>query len=796
LSKVFGPDVTNGNSLTQETDLSYSTTDDLKTVTQGVQARNYTYDDLGRLLTAKIPETNQVATSYAYNGFNLVSQRTDARGVITTYSYDNLNRISQISYNVGTTGVPATPTVTMTYDEGGAAANSLGHLTTLTDGTGTEKYVYNNLGLMTQLTKTVNGTQYPLVYAYNLSGELTSLTYPSGRVVQDNYDAIGRLCAVGSSGATCTPGANYLSGFAYNTASQVTGFNYGNGVAATFTYSADRLQMQALSYAKGSQTLASLNYWYKTDATNCPNASAGNNGQIQCITDNVDSGRGVTYTYDSLYRLSTAITNGSTAYPKWGLSWSYDRYGNRNAQSIISGCVAPMTCPTSSVTVDTTTNRISGSPYAHDFNGNMTNDGANTLSYDGENHAVTAAGSTYAYDGNGLRVRKCAPNCTSPISSTTYIFSGTKVIAEYDNGTVVSAPSREYVYAGAVLLAKFEGGATMYYHADHLSNRVLSDASGNVVGQRGHFPYGETWYESGTTTKLQFTSYERDSETGNDFAMARYGVNRLGRFSSLDPVGGSGKFPQSLGHYSYVQSDPINARDPSGKLMAGLYIRMSGGSVGDTGCEIDGLDSSCSDAHKLLDAGFAEQCPNNVCNYLNKDNKWIQFRAYADGSSGYVPFDSPAGYSVHDIANARAAVKEAEAAAQGTPIDPGSLSGRGKEVYDHLIALGVSPGNITIYQGGTQSFTAVLNDEGFDQLQNAQVDSNFGDAFLHYPYTDGGRDNNNQNSLHFVWFDENLTDYMGGSGVYMQFHLDSSNPYAGGFWQHWGCDVFHITCHH
>src|SRR5882672_9511314 len=499
LSKVFEPDVTNGNSLTQETDLSYSTTDDLKTVTQGVQARNYTYDDLGRLLTAKIPETNQVATSYAYNGFNLVSQRTDARGVITTYSYDNLNRISQISYNVGTTGVPATPTVTMTYDEGGAAANSLGHLTTLTDGTGTEKYVYNNLGLMTQLTKTVNGTQYPLVYAYNLSGELTSLTYPSGRVVQDNYDAIGRLCAVGSSGATCTPGANYLSGFAYNTASQVTGFNYGNGVAATLTYSADRLQMQALSYAKGSQTLASLNYWYKTDATNCPNASAGNNGQIQCITDNVDSGRGVTYTYDSLYRLSTAITNGSTAYPKWGLSWSYDRYGNRNAQSIISGCVAPMTCPTSSVTVDTTTNRISGSPYAHDFNGNMTNDGANTLSYDGENHAVTAAGSTYAYDGNGLRVRKCAPNCTSPISSTTYIFSGTKVIAEYDNGTVVSAPSREYVYAGAVLLAKFEGGATMYYHADHLSNRVLSDASGNVVGQRGHFPYGETWYESGTT---------------------------------------------------------------------------------------------------------------------------------------------------------------------------------------------------------------------------------------------------------------------------------------------------------
>ena len=61
--------------------------------------------------------------------------------------------------------------------------------------------------------------------------------------------------------------------------------------------------------------------------------------------------------YHSLYRLSTAVTNGSTNYPKWGLSWNYDRYGNRNAQSVISGCVAPMTCPTNSVAIDGTTNR-------------------------------------------------------------------------------------------------------------------------------------------------------------------------------------------------------------------------------------------------------------------------------------------------------------------------------------------------------------------------------------------------------------------------------------------------------
>jgi RHS repeat-associated protein len=567
LSKVFEPDVANGNSLTQETDLSYSATGDLRTVTQGLQTRNYTYDDMGRLLTAKTPETNQVAATYAYNSFNLVSQRTDARGVVTTYSYDNLNRLTQVSYNVGTTGVPATPTVTMTYDEGGSAANAQGRLTTLTDGTGTEQYTYNNLGLMTQLTKTVGGTQYPMGYAYNLAGELTSLTYPSARIVQENYDAIGRLCAVGSSGATCATGTNYVSGLSYNTAQQVTGFSYGNGVAATVAYSPDRLQMQALSYAKGPQTLASWNYWYKTDATNCPGAPAGNNGQTQCITDNVDSGRSVAYAYDALYRLSSAVTNGSASSPQWGLSWTYDRYGNRTAQSIASGCTAPMSCPTNSVTVDAATNRISGSPYAYDLNGNMTNDGANALTYDAENHAVAAAGWNYVYDGNGLRVRKCAPNCASPTSSTLYIFSGSKVIAEYDNGAAVGSPSREYVYAGASLVAKFEGGATTYFHQDHLSNRLLTDSSGNVAGQRGHFPFGESWYESGTTTKLTFTSYERDSETGNDFAMARYGVNRLGRFSSPDRVAGSAAIPQTLNAFSYVQNDPVNLVDPSGLLV-------------------------------------------------------------------------------------------------------------------------------------------------------------------------------------------------------------------------------------
>ncbi len=332
-------------------------------------------------------------------------------------------------------------------------------------------------------------------------------------------------------------------------------------MAASFGFSPDRLQLTSLSYAKGAQTLFSLNYWYKQDATNCATGTAGNNGQVQCITDNVDAGRSVKYTYDPLVRLATAVTTGSASYPQWGLSWTYDRYGNRTAQSISAGCVAPQTCPTNSLSFANPGGAQTNRPdnYAHDANGNMTNDGLNTLTYDGENRLVTSSGSSYSYDGNSLRVKKVSAGTT-----TAYIFSGSKVIAEYENGAAPASPTREYIYSGGALLAKIEGGATKYYHADHLSVRASTDTSGNVLGRQGHYPFGESWYGSSATTKWQFTSYERDAESGNDYAMARYHVNRLGRFSSPDPMAGFIGAPQSLNRYTYVRGDPTNLVDPSG----------------------------------------------------------------------------------------------------------------------------------------------------------------------------------------------------------------------------------------
>jgi RHS repeat-associated protein len=571
---------------------AYDAGGNLSAVTQGVQTRTNTYDGLGRVTSYSIPETTPTGgsqqTTYLYyttSGGTLCSgdpsavcRRTDARGVITTYSYDALNRPTQISYNVGSTGVPSTSTVSYAYDSGGSSAYAIGRLTSMTDGVGSESYTYDQIGRVTQVQKVIGSATYTTGYAYNAGSQLSQITYPSGStVVVQSYDAIGRLCSVGASSSSCTSGTRYAYGFTYNAPQQVTGFTYANGVAANFGYSASRLQMTSLAYSKSSTTLFGLNYYYGYDSNYCPTGATGNNGQIQCIKDTVQSVRSTSYNYDSLGRLSTGATaGGSSAYPQWGFSWTYDRYGNRTNQNVTAG-----SGPGPSPSVSTSTNQIvslGGVNFSYDANGNLTQDDLFQYTPDAENHVVTLKNSTgtaiaqYAYDGNGLRVEKCltTSTCSSATSATVYIFSGSKVIAEYDNGAAPSLPTRQYIYAGGQLLATMTSSGSQYHHRDHLSARLTTDSSGSIIGEQGHYPFGDPWYDINTTTKWKFTTYERDPESGtgspagNDYAGARYYLNRLGRFPSTDPLPGSTSSPQSLNRYGYSLNDPINMADPSG----------------------------------------------------------------------------------------------------------------------------------------------------------------------------------------------------------------------------------------
>ena len=122
--------------------------------------------------------------------------------------------------------------------------------------------------------------------------------------------------------------------------------------------------------------------------------------------------------------------------------------------------------------------------------------------------------------------------------------------------------------ATSATVVNFDDGfitaGTQYYHQDQLSNRLFTDVNGNKIGEQGHFPFGGSWYASGFSTDLQFTTYERDAESVNDYAVRRNYMNRLGRFNSTDPLGGNIGDPQTLNRYAYVRNSPLTLTDPGG----------------------------------------------------------------------------------------------------------------------------------------------------------------------------------------------------------------------------------------
>lgn len=101
-------------------------------------------------------------------------------------------------------------------------------------------------------------------------------------------------------------------------------------------------------------------------------------------------------------------------------------------------------------------------------------------------------------------------------------------------------------------------------------------------------PFGEHWYAS-SPSRRRFTSYERDMESGLDYAMFRYDAQTLGRFTSADPMGGSFVDPQSLNGYSYGENDPINHVDSLGLFiqLPELYLNRGGGRGWDMVCRLE-----------------------------------------------------------------------------------------------------------------------------------------------------------------------------------------------------------------
>jgi len=99
------------------------------------QNRTYTYDSLGNLTSAKVPETNQAATTYTYTTFNAVNTRTDPRTIVTTMP----TTPEPSAHNCVNDTNPTTPTATYNYGTAPASFNN-GRVTSFSDGSGSTTF--------------------------------------------------------------------------------------------------------------------------------------------------------------------------------------------------------------------------------------------------------------------------------------------------------------------------------------------------------------------------------------------------------------------------------------------------------------------------------------------------------------------------------------------------------------------------------------------------------------------------------------------------------------------------------
>ncbi len=569
----------------QPTAYAYDTLGNMITVQQGSQLRHFLYSSLGRMLRVRQPEqdinaslalsghpTNSSWTAgFTYDDNGNVVTTTDAKNLtITNNTYDALNRPASRSYSDGT------PTVNFYYDGNGVSPTpsfAKGKLTKVTNGILESRYTqFDVAGRLKQYQQITDGQTYTSSYLYNISGALTQETYPSGRIVNNEFETDGDLMAVRSQKSGSTVLKTYVSDFSYTASGGISQMKLGNGKWETAKFnSQNQVTELGLGSSSTDTSIWKVNYEYGELQTNGTVDPLKNTGNIARRTLTIPGSTFVqSYNYDSLDRLSQAketIIGGSQS---WIQNFGYDIYGNRTSFSQNIGGNTTATNPS----VNSATNRFNvGQGFVYDANGNVVQDidpitgHARQFVFDGDNkqtqvidtNTSTTKG-TYFYDGEGKRIKK-----VTETETTIFVYSAGKLVAEYS--TNVAPPAEAKV---------------AYTTTDHLgSPRVITDDNGQIITRRDFLPFGEDinpgiggrtgnggqgYLSANDKLRQKFTGYQKDTETSLDFAEARMYENRIGRFTAVDPLIASGRSsePQTFNRYVYVGNSPLVVTDPAG----------------------------------------------------------------------------------------------------------------------------------------------------------------------------------------------------------------------------------------
>jgi hypothetical protein len=161
--------------------------------------------------------------------------------------------------------------------------------------------------LLRSESRTVEGNPFALSYAYDGNGSRRQVTYPGAMVVNYTFDFADRPLT--------TP--NWVTSASYEPFGPLTQLRYANGTTKTMTYDT-RYRPTGNKLVKDSPLTTLANYTLVPDPA----------GNLDQITDLMNSGYNRSFDYDDLNRLTTTNSGASL----WGNgSHTYDRMGNITA---------------------------------------------------------------------------------------------------------------------------------------------------------------------------------------------------------------------------------------------------------------------------------------------------------------------------------------------------------------------------------------------------------------------------------------------------------------------------------
>jgi RHS repeat-associated protein len=503
---------------------------------------SYGVNALGDVKQQASPDTG--VTTYTYDAAGNRKTQLDARGVTVAYAYDALNRLTFVDY-------PGTAEdVTYFYDGtnySGTVANGIGRLTGIQDESGTTTIVYHPRGTVASESKVILGQTYVTQYTYDATDRLSTITYPSGRVIALTRNSAGQVTRVASTLGTSVE--VLADAITYRPYGPATSWTLGNGIAVSRSFDPN-YRIDGIT----AGTVQNVTIGYETRRDN-----------IASIANNLDAMRSQGFTYDALSRLDTA----SGIYGS--LDYGYDAVGNRETETRSGATDTYAYVPNSHRLA-----AIAGATnvsFAYDAAGNATQKGADALAYNnaGRLKQLTRNGlavGSYTYNASGQRVVKNAAG----ISTVYHYDTAGNLVAETTSTGVVLA---EYAYLDGQPLAYFAATApglagllptalsTHYFHVDHLGTpQYLTDNTGAVVWSADYEPFGKVSValSSSRTQSLRFPGQYYDAETGLHDNWWRTYDPGSGRYLQSDPIGLMG----GLSTYGYGYQNPLKVTDPEG----------------------------------------------------------------------------------------------------------------------------------------------------------------------------------------------------------------------------------------